>query len=735
VAAITSNAVAGDWNATASWAGGVIPGNGDTVTIANGAVITIPVGVTVTVGDNLNVVFASAIPAIQANGTTGTGRLIVNGKLILKGHVKQANATWVVGPGATVNGGGTSGMNWSWAISLASSQANALLQINGTQAQPVTFGLEASADRMGTLGIPGSDFLDGGRVQATWCNFSGWAPNASTTAAYSGYPASAVFDGYFRDCTWTSCGIVQLNRVAGNDSKIEFLRCRIVSPTASNNRAMFFGANAWTSTGIGASGVRRIANCEIFGQVIFFLTATVPNDFTFTDNIFRTIAPANTASCMSIPTRCAAWARNVIYSDQNGNGGATVAQVPCGLLTDSLFLRRSNNASPDVDMLRVLNAYTADITIDGAVIEYQDCGTTPALPDTGGDFYIVGAQHATLSVVHTIKNTIYLPNEDGGSNGSSMVITHAATADWSRTQLIIEHCTWLGRYSTEGQFKLAEGSVDITAPAALGKCRSNLLWANETKQMKLTGKAISGGTNRIPNGAYDSCNYNAFHNNQAGNNVYSNILPVEYQNPAPPGPNDIAANPQFVDPTRDFLSWAQSVDASITTWDAAITAMSLTIRQVTGHNPSLTVADCLTWIRAGFVPQNPALKGTAHDGGDIGAVPVVVAAPPSISINPVSGTQGTASAVSITGTNTHFSGATTVAVSGSGVTVSGISVANAASLSCTFTIAAGAATGDRTVTVTTGAEVVTAAFTVSAPVVAGTGRPSSRMDIGIGVGV
>lgn len=29
----------------------------------------------------------------------------------------------------------------------------------------------------------------------------------------------------------------------------------------------------------------------------------------------------------------------------------------------------------------------------------------------------------------------------------------------------------------------------------------------------------------------------------------------------------------------------------------------------------------LKWIRAGYAPTNPALKGTAHDGTDIGAVP------------------------------------------------------------------------------------------------------------------
>jgi hypothetical protein len=31
-------------------------------------------------------------------------------------------------------------------------------------------------------------------------------------------------------------------------------------------------------------------------------------------------------------------------------------------------------------------------------------------------------------------------------------------------------------------------------------------------------------------------------------------------------------------------------------------------------------------VRAGFAPRNAILRGAAHDGGDIGAVPVQVAA-------------------------------------------------------------------------------------------------------------
>src|SRR5205085_3913650 len=47
LATITSNAVVGNWSATTSWAGGVLPGPGDDVVIANGATITIDTSPTI----------------------------------------------------------------------------------------------------------------------------------------------------------------------------------------------------------------------------------------------------------------------------------------------------------------------------------------------------------------------------------------------------------------------------------------------------------------------------------------------------------------------------------------------------------------------------------------------------------------------------------------------------------------------------------------------------------------
>ncbi len=107
----------------------------------------------------------------------------------------------------------------------------------------------------------------------------------------------------------------------------------------------------------------------------------------------------------------------------------------------------------------------------------------------------------------------------------------------------------------------------------------------------------------------------------------------------------------------------------------------------------------------------------ANNAVDAGAVEFtggVTTGPPTLtSIAPTSGTRGTAVPVTLTGTN--LTGATSVNVSGTLVTVSGITVVSPTTITATFTIAATAALGARTVSVTTPAGTSnTVTFTVVA---------------------
>ena len=80
-----------------------------------------------------------------------------------------------------------------------------------------------------------------------------------------------------------------------------------------------------------------------------------------------------------------------------------------------------------------------------------------------------------------------------------------------------------------------------------------------------------------------------------------------------------ATGPDFVDPTRNVAEWAVSKGAI---------GSGATLRQnidaalvLLAADPYLIGSELIPWVRAGFAPQNPALDGTAHDAGTIGAVP------------------------------------------------------------------------------------------------------------------
>ena len=81
-------------------------------------------------------------------------------------------------------------------------------------------------------------------------------------------------------------------------------------------------------------------------------------------------------------------------------------------------------------------------------------------------------------------------------------------------------------------------------------------------------------------------------------------------------------------------------------------------------------------------------------------LPPAPGAPTLTSVSPNQGMPGTTVAVTLTGTN-FVVGATTVNVSGAGVTVTNVVVGSATSLTASFVLDPAAAVGPRTVTVTT----------------------------------
>jgi hypothetical protein len=151
---------------------------------------------------------------------------------------------------------------------------------------------------------------------------------------------------------------------------------------------------------------------------------------------------------------------------------------------------------------------------------------------------------------------------------------------------------------------------------------------------------------------------------------------------------------------------------AVTVSGGGITVGAITVVSDTQVNTSFTIS-------AGAAGTARTVSVTAP-GGVSNTVPFTVTIPPTptlTSISPATGVRGTAVLVMLTGTN-FLVNETTVAVSGGGITVSGVAVTSPTTLSATFTITAAAAATARTVTATVAGAAAasnTVPFTVLGP--------------------
>lgn len=91
----------------------------------------------------------------------------------------------------------------------------------------------------------------------------------------------------------------------------------------------------------------------------------------------------------------------------------------------------------------------------------------------------------------------------------------------------------------------------------------------------------------------------------------------------------------------------------------------------------------------------------------------VYAFTPTLTMSPANGLQGTSLSVTFTGQNTHFNSSTFAVIDGEGVTLQGFHVSSPNSATAKVVIDPTAAVGLRTITLTTGGEIVTTQFNVS----------------------
>ena len=156
--------------------------------------------------------------------------------------------------------------------------------------------------------------------------------------------------------------------------------------------------------------------------------------------------------------------------------------------------------------------------------------------------------------------------------------------------------------------------------------------------------------------------------------------------------------------------------------NATTPAVDWSVNGAPGGNSAVGLVSTLGLYTAPAVPPSGGTvtvqAASTVSPSAIGSATVTVTSPPVApvltSISPNSGTQGTSVAVTLSGSN--FLPGATIAVSGTGVSVTGVSVVSSTKLTATFVIAAAAASGARSVTVaTTAGNSAAQPFTVKTP--------------------
>ena len=187
--------------------------------------------------------------------------------------------------------------------------------------------------------------------------------------------------------------------------------------------------------------------------------------------------------------------------------------------------------------------------------------------------------------------------------------------------------------------------------------------------------------------------------------IYSIVAPspVEAQSPPAPGAPTLTS----VTPNQGTQGTTVAVTLTGTNFVVGATTVNVSGGGVTVNN---VVVGSTTSLTANFVLDAAATEGprtvtVTTAGGTSGAQTFTInlptpGAPTLTSVAPNQGIRGTTVAVTLTGTN-FVVGATTVTVSGGGVTVNTVVVGSTTSLTANFVLDPAAAAGARTVTVTT----------------------------------
>ena len=655
----------GNWHDPSIWTPAGIPGSGDQALLGNGLTVTCEAGQTCIVGTSPAVSQGGSY-AIDCVATNGTGVLNVAGTLQFQGPVRQCNATWTVQAGGSLlhDNTGNHSYHYEWQICAATGFCtNALLRTLGTgwaAGQYVTisnysgagnFGgfTNGSTNRTNQIGnfigasfTPAGGILGGGNIDFAYTYLTnlgveGGASGVQWLTANLGYSSSRLKMDNVRGTGLSGAFTVGVSYYGADPAAtVSITNTSLQSGTTDGIALNLYDA---TSSSAPDTGARVLSNNLFLGTVGFEL-----GQYTITHNGFISQSPTVVSNSIpGVPIYVPAqsnWlnmlADNLVINNASMTAGA-------GWLVGNMARTVTLNlaSGTDCDSFRGVQPSSGlhyGFVVDGLTDEaWWGSSTTTGCNLVRGAALIPSWSDQKSSPVDIyLRNIVSLPrvNNPNGFNYSpahNTLIANETTAPGSGN---IHYHIWnvVVPACSSRTCGIVDFEANTGAYGQIAEVVNSITYGIGTAVSSARFVVSPGGTGPTAAGSIAVADYNDYWNTtNIGQTLYDYSASI-YQNWAAVGSHDQNVNPQFVDITRNMITWAATAPRNSTEtyqtiqshWTAYKTAAWDSNWDWTNNSyggdptPNCAPACYYDWVIAGFTATNTALKGQGFGGADVG---------------------------------------------------------------------------------------------------------------------
>jgi hypothetical protein len=523
--------------------------------------------------------YANAVPPplaviVFGNLTVGTGIA-----LTVKGDVAMVNAPINQNAGSDFIINVPASTIYRVLTGTDSGQASALWTISGSSGSRCgvsrTGSGTANIQPAGRAHSGGTMVNGNGGVVWNYCDVDDLGSSSVNAFLHNDLGSGRSWEMYH--VVWDGCGKILLEGNGNGTSRIVMDHM-----TVRNTTDTLYGVS-WEGTVTVTTGERRVEFCVFHCPLRYS-----KGGFEWNDNIM------NCSNRNEQGARSVSFDRNLVLFYVEGGQELVIEED----FSDNWFLGFDGTSDAFNNWHALSNPSPPDRI-------YSDGNVWESPYTTGG-----GDLHYTVADI-TVTNNLLLPDLSGTYEAGDLVNVSSNGTDTNT--YVVEHNTC---------FANTQGVLTSEGGARTGNVtsyKSNIGWGPAGTGGFHLGEFTPEATDKI---AAADCTHNGTWRLSAGQEGGGYDWPIT----GTPGANDVQADPEFVDPTRNIMTWGRSLGLTGTDLQVINGVLTeLCKLNDADWDSNFSVANYLTYIRAGFAPTNAAYQNAGHDGVTIGAVEYVAA--------------------------------------------------------------------------------------------------------------